>query len=308
MPTATPTPDRLTAGGHPPVASFAGVRRTFGAQGVHDLDLEVPPASIFALIGPSGSGKTTAVRMMLGLDLPDDGTIEVLGRSPADFDRESSKRIGYMPQSTALYPDLSLRHNLDLVASLYGVSWRGRWVRTRRRRAARQRVERTLEFLGLTDEQRTRLADASGGEQRRLALAAALVHEPALLVLDEPTAGIDPVLRREIWERLRTLRDSGVSIFVTTQYVEEAAHCDLVTVLADGRAVVTDTPQGLRRRAFGDHPPDDATFEDVFVTTLRRHEGEVDAHPDTRPPETPPPPPAAPPTDDTPRPPLEGSP
>lgn len=258
-----------------PAIVARGLRRLYGEQGVHDLDLEVPAGSIFALIGPSGSGKSTTVRMMLGLETPEEGELRVLGSDPAAFSQEDRKRIGYMPQSMALYRDLSLRHNLHFAASLYGMPWRGRWARSDGGKAARSRVKDTLAFLGLTDSQGTRLRDASGGEQRRLGLAAALIHEPSLLVLDEPTSGIDPMLRREIWDRLRELRDQGVTIFVTTQYVEEAAHCDMVAILANGEPIVEDTPEGLRRRAFGDHPPAESTFDDVFVALLRRHEDEL---------------------------------
>lgn len=267
--TATSTTD--------PVIVARGVRRLYGDRGVHDVDLVVPAGTIFALIGPSGSGKSTTVRMVLGLETPDEGELRVLGADPASFIQADRRRIGYMPQSLALYRDLTLRHNLQFVASLYGMPWRGRWARSDGGRAARGRVVDTLAFLGLTEQQGTRLRDASGGEQRRLGLAAALIHEPSLLILDEPTAGIDPMLRREIWDRLRHLRDAGVTVFVTTQYVEEAAQCDLVAILADGVPIVEDTPEGLRRRAFGDHPPQDATFDDVFVTLLRRHEDEEHA-------------------------------
>jgi ABC-2 type transport system ATP-binding protein len=258
-----------------PAIVARGVRRLYGEQGVHDLDLEVPAGTIFALIGPSGSGKSTTVRMLLGLEPPEEGELRVLGVEPAGFTQQDRQRIGYLPQAIALYRDLSLRHNLQFVASLYGMPWRGRWARSDAGKAARTRVQETLAFLGLTDQQRTRLGDASGGEQRRLGLAAALIHEPSLLILDEPTAGIDPMLRREIWDRLRELRDQGVTIFVTTQYVEEAAHCDIVGILANGEPIVEDTPDGLRQRAFGDQPPPDSTFDDVFVTLLRRHEDEV---------------------------------
>jgi ABC-2 type transport system ATP-binding protein len=267
-----PTEDPQTT---PPAIVARDVRRLYGAQGVHDLDLEVPEGTIFALIGPSGSGKSTTIRMLLGLEAPEEGELRVLGVDPVSFTQRDRERIGYLPQSLALYRDLSLRHNLQFVASLYGMPWRGRLARSDGGRAARTRVEDTLAFLGLTDQQRTRLGDASGGEQRRLGLAAALVHEPALLLLDEPTAGIDPMLRREIWDRLRELRDQGVTVFVTTQYVEEAQHCDIVAILANGEPIAEDTPEGLRRRAFGEQPPPDTSFDDVFVTLLRRHEDEV---------------------------------
>jgi ABC-2 type transport system ATP-binding protein len=256
-----------------PVIVTTGVRRVFSeGQGLRSLELTVPPGSIFGVVGPSGSGKSTAVRLLLGADQPTDGDVWVLGRRPADFSRDDRRRIGYLPQSTVLYPELTLRHNLDLAASMYGVPARSRLLSFgKRRRAARRRIDDLLDFLELRGSQRTRLADASGGEQRRLGLAAALVHGPELLILDEPTTGVDPVLRRRIWDRLHELRDEGTTIFVTTQYVDEAANCDLVAFILDGRVLTVGTPDELRREAFGAYPPDeDTTFDDVFVELVRR--------------------------------------
>jgi ABC-2 type transport system ATP-binding protein len=257
-----------------PVIVTRGVHRTFGeGQGLRSLDLTVPPGTIFGVVGPSGSGKSTAVRLLLGADEPTEGDVWVLGRRPSDFTRDDRRRIGYLPQSTVLYPELSLRHNLDLAASMYGVPARSRLLAVgKRRREARRRIDDLLAFLELDDAQRTRLRDASGGEQRRLGLAAALAHAPELLILDEPTTGVDPVLRRRIWERLHQLRDEGTTIFVTTQYVDEATNCDLVAFILDGRVLTVGTPEELRREAFGAHPPDeDTTFDDIFVELVRRH-------------------------------------
>jgi ABC-2 type transport system ATP-binding protein len=257
-----------------PVIVTREVHRTFGeGQGLRSLDLTVPPGSIFGVVGPSGSGKSTAVRLLLGADEPTDGDVWVLGRRPVDFTRDDRRRIGYLPQSTVLYPELSLRHNLDLAASMYGVPARSRFLALgKRRREARRRIDGLLEFLELEGSQRTRLADASGGEQRRLGLAAALAHAPELLILDEPTTGVDPVLRRRIWERLQQLRDDGTTIFVTTQYVDEATNCDLVAFILEGRVLTVGTPEELRREAFGVHPPDeDTTFDDIFIELVRRH-------------------------------------
>lgn len=222
------------------IVSTEGVTKAFGPDaGVFDLDLELPKGKIIGMIGPSGSGKTTTVRLMTGILEPDEGQIRVLGSSPSEFDRDTRGRIGYMPQHAILYPDLTLAQNLSFAASLYGVP------------SSERDFDGLAEFLGL-DGVLDRLPDqASGGERRRVMLAATLVHKPDLLFLDEPTAGIDPVLRRRIWDRLEDLAGEGRSLIVTTQYVGEAAYCDYVAVLTEGRVLVYDTPEGLRRAAYG---------------------------------------------------------
>jgi len=209
--------------------------------GVFDLDLQVERGRIVALIGPSGSGKTTSVRLMTGLLAPDSGSITVLGQDPTRFTSETRSRIGYMAQDSVFFPDLTLRENLNFAASLFGVPLR----RSRR-------VTEIVELLDLGDPIDRLLRDVSGGEKRRLSLAATLIHGPELLFLDEPTAGIDPILRKKFWDHFEHLSEQqGATLMVTTQYVGEAAYCDLVGVLAEGRVLALDTPEALRRRAFG---------------------------------------------------------
>ncbi len=222
------------------IVSTKGVTKAFGPDaGVFDLDLELPAGKIIGMIGPSGSGKTTTVRLMTGILEPDEGEITVLGSSPSGFDRGTKGRIGYMPQHAILYPDLTLAQNLAFAASLYGVP------------SSERDFDGLAEFLGLDGVLDRFPEQASGGERRRVMLAATLVHRPDLLFLDEPTAGIDPVLRRRIWDRLGDLAAEGRSLIVTTQYVGEAAYCDYVAVLAGGRVLTLETPEGLRRAAYG---------------------------------------------------------
>ena len=221
---------------------LSGVTLSFGEQvGVEDLSLQVPAGTIFGLIGPSGSGKTTTVRICTGVYKPQQGTVRVLGQLPGRGNRRLREQIGYVPQLFTLYPNLTVWENLNFVASLYGLSYRGR----------RRRLAELLSFVELTPATKRLGRDLSGGMQRRLSLACAFVHNPALIFADEPTAGLDPVLRNKFWEHFRALRDQGRSLFVTTQYVGEVSNCDLVGVMRDGRLVMVDTPTGLRRTALG---------------------------------------------------------
>ena len=208
---------------------------------VRGLDFSVRHGTIFGLFGPSGAGKTTTLRLLLGLLRPDEGRVFVLGGSPDQFSARTRGRIGYMPQLFVLYPELSVEQNLNLVASLYRLSW---W----RRRRARRRV---LELVELWEHRHKTARTLSGGMQRRLELAAALLHEPELLVVDEPTAGIDPILRARFWEHFWTLRDAGRTLVVTSQYVTEAEHCDRVAVVAHGNLIAQGTPDDIRRQAMG---------------------------------------------------------
>lgn len=210
-------------------------------EGVKGVNLAIPRGTVLGLIGPSGSGKTTTVRLLTGLLSPDSGTVRVLGSDPTKFDSATRSRIGYLPQSSALYPALSVRENLDFAAALHG-------LRGGTRAAAADRV---LEFVELADAQHQRVDEVSGGMRRRVGLATALVHQPELLFLDEPTGGLDPILRRTVWEHLTELRSEGRTLIVTTQYVGEAAYCDYIALLSDGEIIEFGGPEDLRRRAYG---------------------------------------------------------
>jgi ABC-2 type transport system ATP-binding protein len=216
--------------------------KMFGEEAAVDsLTMHVPRGTIFGFIGPSGCGKTTTVRLLTGVHKPTSGQVTVLGKNPYDFTKSDREKIGYLIQSFVLYPELTVWENLNFTASFYGVSLFGR----------PKRLNKLLEFVELTEDKGKLAGTLSGGMKRRLSLAATLVHNPELLFLDEPTAGIDPLLRRKFWDYFKNLQTEGHTLFVTTQYVGEAAYCDLVGVMYDGKLLMVETPEGLRKKAFG---------------------------------------------------------
>jgi ABC-2 type transport system ATP-binding protein len=240
--TPTPTPQDRAAGAVPAddLVVMRDVSRQFDDRlVVHDINLAVPRGTILGIIGPSGAGKTTTIRMLTGAIAPTGGEIEVLGREPKRFRRSDRERIGYMPQLFNLYEDLTAGENVDFVASLFGMLFRRR----------RRRVREVLKVVDLWDARGRRAGQLSGGMQRRLELACALVHEPDLIILDEPTAGIDPLLRATIWEELHRLRDHGRTLLVTTQHIGEAEECDEVALIVGGTIIALATPDDLRRSA-----------------------------------------------------------
>ena len=230
------------AGNRDEIISMDGATVRFGELvALRNVTLGLPRGRILGVIGPSGAGKTTTVRLLTGALEPTEGKVVVLGEDPRRFHRRTRERIGYMPQLFTLYPDLTAGENVDFVASLFGLLWRRR----------RRRVEEVLKVVDLWDARGRRASDLSGGMQRRLELASALVHEPELLFLDEPTAGIDPLLRAQIWTELHRLKDTGRTLIITTQYVNEAEECDEVALIAQGRLAALATPDELRRQATG---------------------------------------------------------
>lgn len=247
---------------HRPVVAVQHLTRRYGdIAAVDDITLTVPAGTILGVIGPSGSGKTTLIRMLTGTLEPTEGSLEVLGERPRKFRRQTRERLGYMPQHFVLYDELTAWENLSFVASLFGLMWPNRG----------RRVKRLLMLLELWEARNRRARQLSGGMQRRLELACALVHGPQLLFVDEPTAGLDPLLRQKIWTEFRRLRDAGRTLVVTTQVVSEAAYCDSVAVLSHGKLIAAAPPDELRRTASGGDVVQiktDAAFDAVMLDGL----------------------------------------
>jgi ABC-2 type transport system ATP-binding protein len=215
--------------------------KMFGDEAaVNSLTMRVPRRTIFGFIGPSGCGKTTTVRLLTGIHAPTSGEVTVLGKHPIEFSKSDREKIGYLIQNFVLYPELTVWENLNFAASFYGVSL-----------FRHGRLNKLLEFVELKEDKGKLARDLSGGMKRRLSLAATLVHNPELLFLDEPTTGIDPILRRKFWDYFKELQAQGHTLFVTTQYVGEAAYCDLVGVMYAGKLLMVETPEELRRKAYG---------------------------------------------------------
>ncbi|HHS82219.1 MAG TPA: ABC transporter ATP-binding protein [Devosia sp.] len=207
--------------------SVRGLTKRYGDKTVVDhLDMDVPAGAIYGFLGPNGSGKTTTIRMMCGLLIPNDGDGQCLGFDILDEPDRIKEQVGYMTQKFSLYEDLSIRENLDFMGRMYRISDR------------RQRVDTALEELGLSDRQKQLAGNLSGGWKQRLALAACLLHTPKLLLLDEPTAGVDPKARRDFWDEIRRLSARGVTVLVSTHYMDEAVQCDYIAYIAYGRKLI----------------------------------------------------------------------
>ncbi|MEE1295993.1 MAG: ABC transporter ATP-binding protein [Bifidobacterium sp.] len=209
--------------------------------------LEVPYGQMLCLLGPSGAGKTTMVNLVMGNLVPDGGIVTVLGEhAPYPHVR---RRIGYMPQDEALYEDITAEENLRFFGTLNGVHGK----------TLDERVDAMLELGRLTEHRKKLVSDYSGGMKRRLSLGVALLHDPDLLVLDEPTVGLDPDLRMQIWQQFHDLTGQGKTILVTTHVMDEAARCNRIAMLDHGHIIAVDSPEGILKRTGADN------LEDAFL-------------------------------------------
>lgn len=216
------------------VVDVSGLTKHFGDKtAVDKLSLQLRRGEIFGFLGPNGSGKTTSIRMLCGLLTPDGGSGQALGYDIVSEAAAIKRRVGYMTQRFGLYDDLSIVENLDFVARVHGLPVR------------RQRVAEAIERLGLTARRKQLAGSLSGGWKQRLALAACMLHQPSLLLLDEPTAGVDPKARREFWEEIHRLAHQGVTVLVSTHYMDEAERCHRLGYIAYGRLLAVGTPDEL---------------------------------------------------------------
>lgn len=221
-----------------PIIEVSHLGKTFGDfNAVADVSFAVRRGEIFGYLGANGAGKTTTIRMLCGLVTPSAGRALVAGHDVATHPERVKRSIGYMSQKFSLYLDLEVAENLSFFAGAYGLSGRDR----------ERRITRALERSGLTDRRHTLTGELPGGIRQRLALASALLHDPQIVFLDEPTAGVDPGSRRTFWRLIRDLSAEGTTVFVTTHHLDEAEYCERVGLMVDGRLTALDTPDGLKR-------------------------------------------------------------
>jgi ABC-2 type transport system ATP-binding protein len=230
-----------------------------GLQAAHEVSIKVGEYEIVGVIGPNGAGKTTTFRMLCGLLPATGGTLQVAGMDLRRARASARQRIGYVAQKFSLYGQLAVIENLEFFASAYGL----------RGDRKRERVGRALREFELTVLARLPSGQLPGGYKQRLAMAAALLHEPEILFLDEPTSGVDPLARREFWRRITALAAHGITVIVTTHFMEEAEYCDRVAIMDAGRILAQGTPAELRSRALseiGGEP----TMEDAFIAIVEQ--------------------------------------
>ena len=224
-------------------------------KAVDDVRINIPKGCIYGLIGPNGAGKTTLFKMFTGSLKPTEGTVKILNGEPGGS--RVSKLMGYMPQGTALYEGLTVEENLDQFAGLYGLKGV---------EYGKRKIE-ILDFVGLKHRRKSMTSELSGGMKKRLSLGISILHSPELLLLDEPTVGVDPELKAEFWKNFRELVDRGNTIVITTHYLAEADRCDKIGMLYDGRLILEDSPEAVLDGT------DSSDLEEAFLKIVKEQEG-----------------------------------
>lgn len=223
---------------------------------VNDVNLRVRKGEIFGFLGPNGAGKSTTIRILCGLLAPSDGKAIVAGFNVAQEPESVRANIGYMSQKFSLYDDLTVEENIDFFSGIYGVE--------KSKRAARERY--ALEMAGLVGQEKVMTRTLSGGWKQRLALGCAILHEPPIVFLDEPTSGVDPIARRAFWDLIYQLSEAGQTVFVTTHYMDEAEYCHRVALLYHGKMIALGTPAELKAQM------KQPSMEQVFVASIERED------------------------------------
>lgn len=236
-----------------------GLTRRFGGLVANDdVSITLAHGRIHALLGPNGAGKSTTFKMMCGLLRPSAGTALVDGLDLYKAASAACGRLGYMAQKFSLYGDLSVRQNLDFFAGAYGL----------KNSAAREAIERAIEIFRLAGYQKDNAGTMPLGFKQRLALACAVLHQPSVLFLDEPTSGVDPIVRREFWTHINGLVEKGVTVLVTTHFMDEAEYCDRATLIYRAQQIATGTPDELKAQARASSDGANATMEDAFIALI----------------------------------------
>jgi ABC-2 type transport system ATP-binding protein len=244
----------MTGAPHAPSIEVRGLTRRFGTfTAVNAISFDVAQGEVFGFLGANGAGKTTAIRMLIGLLAPSAGTARVAGYDIASEAEQVKRNIGYMSQRFSLYEDLTVRENISLYGGIYGLS----------DEAIERRTAELVDRLDLRDDVDARVKSIPLGWKQKLAFSVALLHDPHVVFLDEPTGGVDPITRRQFWELIYTTAAAGTTMFVTTHYMDEAEYCDRVSIMVDGRIVALGTPSELKSRY------DARSIDDVFVRLAR---------------------------------------
>lgn len=237
-----------------PVISVKNLYKKFGSFiANNDLSFEVFGGEIFGFLGANGAGKTTAIRILSGLSAPTSGKVMVAGFDAGKTPEKIKKSIGYMSQKFSLYEDLTVNENITLYGGIYGLS----------SRQIKERTERLLDRLDFHKYRHQVISSLPLGLKQKLAFSVAILHEPRIVFLDEPTGGVDPVTRRQFWEMIYETAATGITVFVTTHYMDEAEYCDRISIMNDGRIVALDTPSNLKKQYEVD------SVEDVFIKISR---------------------------------------
>ncbi|WAM32521.1 ABC transporter ATP-binding protein [Caldicellulosiruptor naganoensis] len=227
-----------------------GLTKKFGELvAVNDISFSIPKGSIFALLGPNGSGKTTTIKIICGVLRATKGYVEVLGKDVSKYPEQVKQNIGYVSQKFSLYEDLTIVENIEFYGAIYGLS----------KDEIEEKKAKLLKFFGFEGREKSLVGTLSGGMKQKLAFACATLHTPQILILDEPTAGVDPISRKEYWEMIRIFAKSGVTVLVTTHYMDEAERCDYVAFMFNGILKEVDTPANVKTK-YSSH-----SIEDVFV-------------------------------------------